>query len=148
MGSFQKDVKLGEKAQDIIAQKLREEFPTIKSIKGRPYEYDLCTNDGYTIEVKFDIKSRLTGNVGIEYRYKTKPSGIARTHAMEWIHIYYLNDTLVYSRASVGSLRAYIKSNWEFLDKKDGGDNNNSKMVLITVEDFSTVFDFSPLEKN
>ena len=65
MGDFSEDLKIGIKAQDFLIKELEGELPGLKSIQGNFSNYDLVSNSGYTIEVKFDIKSKLTSNVAI-----------------------------------------------------------------------------------
>ena len=141
---FKQDLQIGQKAQEYIVKQLSKEFKGIKSVPGLCSDCDLIADNGYTIEVKFDLKSKLTNNIGIEYRYKGKPSGIAKTKSQEWVHIYYLNGW-VYSRIKVNDLKAYLKSNWGYLPKLKGGDNNNSKMVIVKSEDFANRFGFMPI---
>ena len=143
--AFKDDVKLGEKAQDYIIKQLQLEFPGIHSMHGNFSNYDLVSDSGFTAEVKFDIKSKLTNNVGVEYEYQGKPSGLAKTKAMEWIHIYHLTNKWVYSRIKVHDLKAYIKNNWKYLRKLKGGDRNSSKMVVINTQDFADRFTYFPI---
>lgn len=142
MGEFTKDLKIGQHAQNYIIKELSEELPGLKSIQGNFSNYDLVSDDGYTIEVKFDIKSKLTDNIAIEYEYNRKPSGIAKTKAIEWIHIYYMDDGWVFSRLKIHTLKEYLRSNWKYFKKLEGGDNNSSKIVLIPIDDFADVFNF------
>lgn len=143
--AFKDDVRIGEKAQSYIIKQLELEFPGIHSMHGNFSNYDLISDSGFTVEVKFDIKSKLTNNVGIEYEYQNNPSGLAKTKAMEWIHIYYLIDKWVYSRIKTHDLKAYIKNNWKYLKKLKGGDNNSSKMVIISTQDFADSFNYLPI---
>lgn len=139
--AFKTDLSIGERAQDFAISVLKEEFPGIRQIKGDFADYDLIADNGYTIEVKFDKESRKTGNVAIEYLYKGRPSGIAKTKAREWLHIFYL-DGWVYARAKTLDLKHYIKSNRKDLVETDGGDNHLSKLILINKEDFVNRFGF------
>jgi hypothetical protein len=143
---FKRDLQLGEKAEEYLVDKLKKEFPTLKQLKKNFSEYDLMDDNGYTIEVKFDRKSKSTGNTAIECEYKGNPSGINCTKAMEWIQIYYLNNQWVYSRIKTYDLRAFVKSNGDYLTTIDGGDNKLSKMILIPVEDFADTFNYESLQ--
>lgn len=142
MGDFSEDLKIGIKAQDFLIKELEGELPGLKSIQGNFSNYDLVSNSGYTIEVKFDIKSKLTSNVAIEYEFNNNPSGLASTKAVEWIHIYYLKDKWVYSRIKTDNLKAFIRNNWKELRKLKGGDRNDSKLILIKTEDFVNSFPY------
>lgn len=141
MGDFAKDLKIGQKAQDFIIKRLQDELPGLKSIDGNFSSYDLVADSGYTIEVKFDRESEHTKNIAIEYEYDKHPSGLAKTKALEWLHIYYL-DGWVFSRIKVGNLKAFIKNNWKDLHKTQGGDYSKAMLVLINKTDFANTFDF------
>lgn len=143
MGNFTQDLKVGERAQDFIIKELQTEYPGIKSMQGNFSNYDLISHSGYTAEVKFDITSRQTGKVGIEYEYNNEPSGIAKTTAMDWVHIYRFNSQWVYSKMRVADLKSFIKSNWKYLKKITGGDYSTTKLVLINIPDFAEHFDFT-----
>ena len=142
MRNFKSDLQLGEKAQDYIIKAKSKEHKGLKQVEGNFKEYDLIAEDGYTAEVKFDILSRETQKVGIEYECNNQKSGIARTKAYEWIHFYKLYNDWVYSTVNTSSLKSFLKSNWNSLDKVNGGDSNTSKMVLVSVYDFADTFGF------
>ena len=55
---FEEDLQLGQKAEEYILAMLRKEFPTIKRVKGYQPDYDFIDDDGYTIELKLDIRSK------------------------------------------------------------------------------------------
>ena len=144
--AFKRDLELGEKAEEYLVDKLKKELPTLKQLKKNFSGYDLIDDNGYTIEVKFDKKSKATNNTAIECEYKGNPSGINCTKAMEWIQIYYLNNQWVYSRIKTYNLKAYIESNQEYLTTLPGGDDKLSKMILMSTEDFADTFNYEPLQ--
>ena len=117
--------------------------------EGNFKEFDIhCPHCDKTWEVKRDYKSAETGNFAIEIDCFGKPSGIKATTADYWViaterHFYVILTV---------SLIAYLKTiYWEYEQLKAqgnelavaryrvvmGGDGNQSKMVLIPVEDFS-----------
>ena len=79
-----------------------------------------------------------TGNIAIEIRYKNKPSGLSTTDADTWIH-------LLESGGEIfgGFLLPvpYLKKRAKSLLAVDlarivkGGDNNDSTLLLIPIED-------------
>lgn len=142
MGDFQKDLAVGSKAQDFIISQLKEEHEGLVQVEGNFKDFDLKADDGYTAEVKFDILSQKTKNVGFEYKCYGKKSGVSNTKALEWVHIYYLDGKWVYSRMNTNNLKAFLKSNWESLKKVSGGDNNASKMALVSVYDVADSFGY------
>ena len=142
MGNFLKDLKRGHKAEQYVIKQLGREHENLHAVEGSFKDYDLIADDGYTAEVKYDELSEKTGNVGFEYECYGKESGVASTKAFEWVHIYKLNRVWVYSTISTNSLKSFLKANWKYLDKVKGGDNNASKMVLLSASDLADSFGF------
>jgi hypothetical protein len=142
MGNFQKDLETGARAQDFVIKQLEKEHKGIHQVPGYFKDYDLIADDGYTAEVKFDVLSRETHRTGFEYECYGKKSGVACTKAREWIHIYKLYNDWVYSKIPVGDLKAFLKSNWKELKTVPGGDNNASKMALVSVYDVADSFGY------
>lgn len=145
MGNFQKDLETGARAQDLIISQLSKEHPGLHQVQGNFKDFDLIADDGYTAEVKFDALSRKTQRVGFEYECSGKKSGIANTKSFEWVHIYKLYNDWVYSKMKTSDLKAFLKSNWNSLEKVCGGDNNSSKMALVSVYDIGDSFEFTRL---
>ena len=79
-----------------------------------------------------------TGNIAIEIRYKNKPSGLSTTDAETWIHLLE-RDGEIFG----GFLLPvpYLKKRAKSLLAVDlarivkGGDNNDSTLLLIPIED-------------
>jgi hypothetical protein len=142
--SFDSDLNTGLKAERAVIKKLQKEMPTLKQDQVGS-DYDLIDDNGYTIEVKFDRLSEKTPNVGVEYLYKGKDSGISATKADEWVHIFNLDGEWVFARIPVSQLKAFIRNNWQYLRKVDGGDDLLAKMVLIDKEDFANTFSYYEL---
>jgi hypothetical protein len=142
MQTFQEDLKTAQKTEKYVLSLLIKEFPTLKQVKGKSKDYDLVDDNGYGFEVKFDKMSKETKQLGFEFKCYGKPSGIKATKAMEWVHIYYLYDKPVYSRVKVQDLKNFLRVNRDYLAVVSGGDNNASKMVLVSVYDFTDAFPF------
>jgi hypothetical protein len=95
------------------------------------------------IEVKTERDMwKITGNIAIEVSYKGYPSGISVTNGDWWIHILSDNgdiDTLFMFKVS--KLRKKIR---RLVSRKEarvvmGGDNNDSKMVLVPISKLSYI---------
>lgn len=141
--SFEHDLKLGERAERFVVNQLREKIPTLRKVEGKNPDYDLIDDKGFTIEVKLDIKSKETGNVGIEYRHRGKPTAISTSKAIEWVVIYY-NNGWRYIRVPTIELRSFIKSNWKYLSKIKG-EGDKSSLVLIPIETLERHFIFKEI---
>ena len=142
--SFDQDLELGERAERFVIKQLKKEMPTLKKIEGYNPDFDLTDINGHTIEVKLDVKSQETGNIGIEYKHRDKPTAISTSKATEWIIIYFWNKWK-YIRVNTNDLRAYIKSNWKYLSKIKG-EGDKSSLVLIPVVDMEEAFVFKIIE--
>jgi len=144
---FEKDLLHGQAAEDYMLPILKKEFSTIKRVEGYNPDYDFIDDEGYTIELKLDERSKGTGNIGIEYMHRNKPSAISTSKAQEWIIIFFFpGANWVYSRMKTNELRAYLKSNNKYLRKTHGGDSDKSSLILVPVSDFTDRFDFRPLK--
>ena len=146
MDNFQKDLKTGGRAEEFIISQFEKQHKGLRQGFGNIKGYDLIADDGYTAEVKYDRLSAKTQKIGFEYECYGKESGIAKTKAVEWIHIFKLYDQWVYCAIPTPSLKSFLKSNWEFLQKAQGGDNNASKMVIVSVYDFADAFSYFPMK--
>ena len=84
-----------------------------------------------TIEVKYDLQAKKTGNVYIEYFSRGKASGISTSSAD--YYCFAIGDTfhLIESDKLKQRCRKYINTN---RDKK-GGDNNTSKGILLPINE-------------
>lgn len=142
MSQFWEDLQLGHRAEEYVRRICGDEFPTLKRVVGENPDYDLITDDGYTIEVKWDLRSRETGNVAIEYKHRNKPSGITTSKAIEWFIFYYnkFDRKWRYLRIKRVDLLAYLRNNWKYLSFFVGGDSNKSDIILIPVRDLEREF--------
>jgi hypothetical protein len=117
-------------------------------------DYDLKLvnkNKIITVEVKNDIASYKTGNLGFEYQQsdkngKKKPSGFMISKADYWIHYYYSKYSWPvegkYIMVDMAYLRAFIfgivKENGCYRDIPDAGDNGND--LIVVEKSFCEIF--------
>ena len=156
MGSydFESDLKDGEDGEKIVAVFL--------SLQGLPflgynkdYRYDLRHySPSKEQELLFEVKTddyctpeSDTGNIAVEIEFKGKPSGISKTYA-QWFVYYYkhlLEDNIW--MIQVDNLKELIKENRDKIRIVNGGDNNNSRIVLIPREEFREKFGVDTIKK-
>lgn len=142
---FLNDLEKGKTFERLICEKLGLEFNGLRVVEGYQKGFDLIDNTGYKIEVKTDFESEKTDNIAIEIRCRNSLSGLATTRAKEWIHIFWYKGKWYFLRCSVSDLKGFIRSNWKYLEKVKGGDNDLSEMVLINKDLIMNRFDFYEL---
>mgnify|MGYP003133237878 CR=1 FL=1 len=124
---YDKDKDLDfEKSTDYLFGKIGEELAR-----------DIFIDNNYKIEVKTERDKWVkTGNIAIEYESRGEWSGIITTKSEMWLHFLSINKKIVgafFFRTSI--LREYIKNNQNKLIKKNGGDDNTSRLFLINIKE-------------
>lgn len=146
MRTFDSDLELGHRAEEYILEKLQLLYPTMRSIKVKNIDYDLIDDNETSVEVKFDMKSKTTGRVAIEYMHRGNPSGISISKATLWVIIYFLEDEWVWSFMETDLLRKYIKRN-HAKHTRHIGDGDKSSLLLINSLDIANEFGYYKIEK-
>jgi hypothetical protein len=84
-----------------------------------------------TIEVKYDLKALITGNVFVEYFSRGKSSGISTSESD--FYCFCFGDTyhLIGTEDLKKRCRGYLKTNRDI----NGGDNNTSKGILLPINE-------------
>ncbi len=132
---FNEDLKIGELAQDYVADILSDHFNR-EVFTSTDLAYDLYLDNGRKIEVKYNRMTEKTGNVAFEYEYKGKPSGIKKSPAHYWV---YLIGGTVYLTTR-DKLLLWFLHNHNDCKKVTGGDGNHSKLILLNMKQFNEVF--------
>jgi len=91
-----------------------------------------------TVEFKKDYQAHRTGNIAVEYSFNGKPSGISTTEA-EYI-AYVLVDKVQEDNVAIFLKTSILRKMCrKYIDdpQRDitGGDNNNSHLILLPVEE-------------
>ena len=118
------DLKVKE---DMLFGRIGEEF-TQQLFEG---------NTKIEIKTERDIWEK-TGNIAVEMRYKTQPSGISTTKASVWIHLLSVNNVIKGGFIlKVDELKALIKKrhNEGNLKMVMGGDDNMSQLALLPIKE-------------
>ncbi len=77
---FNECLLIGQKFEKLAISILGEEIEE----RCNDYRYDFLTKDGIKHEVKADLRGNETGNIYIEFQYKGRKSGIAKTESEYW----------------------------------------------------------------
>lgn len=98
MNKFQQDLLVGQTAEDVVADILKNRYSiTVTKNNSTSYntlkEYDLLLDNSVKVEVKHDLMATQTKNLALEIECNKKPSGITASKASLWI---YLIDETIY----------------------------------------------------
>lgn len=153
--SFRKDLVVGEKYQAKAKKFLSKIYGDLED--GFDHRWDL-KNDIVSFEVKTDFLSQKTGNVGIEYKDRGKPSGISVTESSHYFIIAYdkdwpmivdgfrKNGAWLCMQIETSVLKELCKL--PFRKRVRGGDDKQSLMVLIPLCDVrEKSYEVFPLSK-
>ena len=127
---FKGDLAKGQKGERFIQEQLKNSFGELKQSQGLVKGCDLY-NDIYKIEVKTDLASDETGNIGIEYLCTNVKSGISATESNIWVHIFQYKKQWMYLMVTTSELKRFIKEN--SFERVQGGDGNRAKIILIPI---------------
>jgi len=83
---FAVDSKVGFEAEERVLALVKDNYPKAHRVTGYKKEYDIYIPElDNSIEVKYDARSKDTGNIFIEMKCNNKPSGLNVTAATWWI---------------------------------------------------------------
>jgi hypothetical protein len=134
--NFNKDLPTGFQVQCELAELLKARKTVLDVTHNDNYKYDLIVkmSDGSirTIEVKNDLTSARTGNVGVEFECRGNPSGISKCIAEFWA--FRLLDGFYMLHAD--KLKRLIAEQRYHRIGIGGDDGSNTKLYLFYIEDF------------
>lgn len=148
---FKKSLSLGEKWERVVALMLLcNGYGNIKWGHGEK-EFDIraTKNDK---EVKFEVKAdyyKYTGNMALEVEYKGNPSGISTTTADWLVYVFTKIDDINFYFMFIKpeKLKALIKSEVKHMNIMQGGDNKQSKLVMLPVQKYKSHFKIKTFKK-
>jgi len=96
---------------------------------GRFKDYDgVSKSRAFSVEVKFEEKSRDTFNLAFEVSCNGKPSGLTTTRAKKWVHVIPIDERrMCCYEFDVEALRDKLRNARSVF----GGDRNASEMKLL-----------------
>ena len=130
--TFKKDLERGRQIENNVLNIIKKKYLKAYIIEGYFKQYDIYIPEIKSgIEVKFDKKSKDTGNIVIEIEFNNKPSALSTTKADYWV----IYDGDKYNWFKTENIRKCIYENnlkWcEFIGK---GDIKQKKAYLIKKE--------------
>ena len=86
ISTFKNDLKIGKSVEEKILNKIKKKYPKAYIVEGYFKDYDISVPEtSFGIEVKYDEKSKETGNYVIEVEFNGKPSALSTTKAEYWV---------------------------------------------------------------
>jgi hypothetical protein len=132
METFYKDLIRGEAIEQKILNKIKLKYPNAYKVEGYFKDYDLFVPEiSKSIEVKYDKKSKLTGNIVVEVEFNNKPSALSTTKADYWVWW----DGYKFTWFNTYNIKKCIKETNQKLHTFIGnGDTKSKKAYLIKKE--------------
>lgn len=132
METFYKDLSRGEAIEQDLLSKIQVKYPNAYKVEGYFKDYDLYVPEiSKSIEVKYDEKSKHTGNIVVEVEFNNKPSALSTTKADYWVWW----DGYSYTWFFTNEIKKCIKETnqrlYTFIGK---GDTKEKKAYLIKKE--------------
>lgn len=135
--SYNMDKPIADKTEHEIAEILKENGCKIKSFNNdRRYDI-LAERDGkiYKFEVKEDFSCERTGNVGLEFSCRGKPSGISTSEADFYVYKIHTPQGILNVMISSKRLKKMIEDHVFHRIVVGGDPNSNSKNYLFHLRD-------------
>lgn len=134
MNNFYGDLAFGEEMQRRFAKTLiNKGFVVEYMAEGNFPDYDIKLTNGKTFEIKADRKTKETGNIFIETRYKDEHSGLASTKA-DYFVVIVENFALVAKTLDV--MRFLLASPTKCRPVYGAGDDGNAVGFLVKESDY------------
>ena len=129
--SFDLDLEIGKRVERSWIDRMKVAFRQTYQTFGEDSRYDIAVPElSVTIEVKYDPKSRETGNVVVEY-YHNQPSGILTSTATHWLFDLGEEELWFDRRSLIGCI---LMSGEKPVQIHGPGDRHAKAVFLIPVE--------------
>jgi hypothetical protein len=143
---FKKDLPIAEKSEKQVAEFLERSrgMKFLDKCNNSDYDIRMETKTGaeITIEVKEDFSCERTGNVGVEYSYRGRPSGIETTKADFYLYKVHRPDGIGLYVIKTDKLKKMIEDNLYFRTVNGGDPGSDSLNYLFKLAVFEQHFTF------
>jgi hypothetical protein len=137
---FKKDLPIARKTEQEVAKLLEKVYDAEIMHFGNTNKYDIFTvikGKPYKFEVKEDFTCKKTGNVGLEFECRGKPSGIQTSEADYYIYkIHTKDDGIHFYLFKTTTLKNMIMEKDYFRIVNGGDEGSNSMNYLFKYETF------------
>ena len=128
MQTFQRDLTRGIQVENMLLDILKRKYPAstlVNAFKG----YDIWIPEIHkSIEVKYDEKSKETGNIVVEIEFNGKPSALMTTTADYWV-FYDGNGFVMLEPKEI--IKCIFMNKLQYVEFVGKGDTKSKKAFLI-----------------
>jgi len=137
--NFDLDLPIAKKTEQEVAEILKRVYNAKIISFNHTNEFDILgevNGKRFTVEVKEDFTCERTGNVGVEFSCRGKPSGINTTKADYYIYKIHTKEFIVFVQYPVWKLKRIINE-IKFFRVVNGGDiGSDSRNYLFKFDVF------------
>jgi len=132
--NFEKDLAVADGTEKEVAGLLEKHHKAKILDFEDTNKYDILAcikNKNYTFEVKEDFIGAITGNVGLEFECRGKPSGIQVSKAHFYIYKLHIgNNKVIFVLHEIGTIKDKI-TNKKYFRIVNGGDEGSNSMNYL-----------------
>ena len=132
--NFSSDLKIAVITEQEIANLFREKYghKVVSFSKDNRYDLLIETVRGkvFTVEVKEDFTCEKTGNVGLEFSCRGKPSGVSVSEATHYVYKIHTPKGIRFFIIKTDTLKGMIKSG-KYKAIVNGGDKDSSSLNYL-----------------
>lgn len=147
---FKKDFPIARKTEKEVAHILEKLYGAKILEFGRTNKYDILAyinGRDVSIEVKEDFLCEYTGNVGLEYECRGKPSGIQTSESEYYIYKVHTKGGIKFILHKTSILKDMIRNKDYFRVVNGGDEGSNSMNYLFKYDVFEKTGTVLPLDK-
>lgn len=137
---FDRDLEVATETEKQISSLLLTHYgiQTLGTCQNKDYDLRVRNKNGevFDVEIKEDFTCEKTGNVGLEFECRGKPSGIQTTKATYYIYKIHIEKGIVYRLIHVDNLRFMIAKKLYKRVACGGDKGSNSMNYLFPISEF------------
>lgn len=138
--NFDKDVEVAKKTEWEVVHLLEKKYGAKVSNINKDNRFDilaLIKGKNFTFEVKEDFLGEVTGNVGLEFSCRGKPSGIQTSQANYYVYkLHTKNSGIQFVLLKTSTLKKMVADKLYFRIVNGGDKNSNSMNYLFKYDVF------------
>tara|TARA_E500000081_G_scaffold138813_1_gene154514 strand:- start:317 stop:766 length:450 start_codon:yes stop_codon:yes gene_type:complete len=143
--TFKRDLKRGEQVELALLDMIKVKYPKAHKVQGYFKDYDIYVPEiEKSIEVKYDEKSKYTGNIVIEVSFNGNPSALSTSKADYWVWW----DGEYLSWFTIDLIKKCLKENKTPIRTFIGKGDSKSKNAYLVKKDLLYKYAIKQVETN